>query len=402
MRVMMVHNFYGTESPSGENVSYLAERDLLERRGVEVVEFVRHSDSIRSRGSLGTVIGGTLTPWNMSTASEIRALAKSTLPDVVHVHNTFPLISPAIFWSLRNLPCANVLTLHNYRLFCAAGMPMRGGKICTECLDSRSVIPGLRHACYRGSAVATAPLAVSISLHRRMGTWNKCVDAFIALTNYQREVVIKAGLPGDRVHVKPHFYPGTPSAMAWSARDDRAVFVGRLSAEKGYASLLEAWRLLGESAPGLDIIGEGPDRAILETEIKVNRMGQVRLLGQLSFNETQERIARSRLLLVPSTWFEGFPMVIREAFAYGVPVAASRIGALMELVEDGVNGALFRPNAADEIAGLIRRLWGDPTALEQMSAQARQSYLRAYTEDANGEILQAVYDAARAARGERD
>jgi glycosyltransferase involved in cell wall biosynthesis len=401
MRVLLVHNFYGTESPSGEKVSYLAERDMLVRRGAEVIEFVRHSDSIRSRGSLGTIIGGALTPWNMSTALQIRALAKSTNPDIVHVHNTFPLISPAIFWSLRNLPCAIVLSLHNLRLFCAKGMPMRDGKICTVCLDTRSVIPGLRYACYRGSVVATTPLAVSISLHRRMGTWNKCVDAFIALTNYQRNLVIKAGLPRDRVHVKPHFYPGSPSEIPWSARDDKAIFIGRLSAEKGYATLLKAWALQGESAPGLDIIGDGPDRGILETEIKMHRLSRVHLLGQLSFSETQERIARSKLLIVPSTW-EGFPLVIREAFAFGVPVAASRIGALMELVADGVNGALFQPNAANELAELIRRLWDNPITLEHMSAMARQSYIRAYTEEANGEILQAIYNSAKVAKGERN
>jgi glycosyltransferase involved in cell wall biosynthesis len=235
-----------------------------------------------------------------------------------------------------------------------------------------------------------------------MGTWTKCVDAFITLTNYQRNLVIKAGLPKDRVYVKPHFYPGAPAAIPWNARDDRALFVGRLSSEKGYATLLQAWTLLGESAPPLDIIGDGPDRGILESEIKFRRLGRVRLLGQLSFSETQERIAKSKLLLVPSTWFEGFPMVIREAFAYGVPVAASRLGALMELIDDGVNGALFEVNAANELAELVHRLWGSPTTLQRMSEMARQSYLRAYTEAANGEILQAIYESAIAARNERN
>jgi glycosyltransferase involved in cell wall biosynthesis len=149
------------------------------------------------------------------------------------------------------------------------------------------------------------------------------------------------------------------------------------------------------------MIGDGPDRGILEAEIKKRSMGRVRLLGELSFSETQKRIARAKLLLVPSVWFEGFPMVIREAFAYGVPVAASRLGALMELVEDGVNGVLFQPRAANQIAESIRRLWNNPTTLERMATMARQTYLRAYTEDANGEILKAIYAAAKAARKDR-
>jgi glycosyltransferase involved in cell wall biosynthesis len=368
---------------------------------MEVIEFLRHSDSIRSRGFLGTLIGGIVTPWNISSALGIRALAKSTKPDIVHVHNTFPLISPAIFWSLKDLPCANVLTLHNYRLFCAAGIPMRSGEVCTTCIDTRSVIPALRHACYRGNVAATAPLAASIALHRRIGTWKKCVDAFITLSNYQRNLVIKAGLPQSRVYVKPHFYPGQPHEIPWGDREDKALFVGRLSSEKDPAVLLQAWSLLGEDAPALDMIGDGPDRGILEAEIKKRSMGRVRLLGELSFSETQKRIARAKLLLVPSVWFEGFPMVIREAFAYGVPVAASRLGALMELVEDGVNGVLFQPRAANQIAESIRRLWNNPTTLERMATMARQTYLRAYTEDANGEILKAIYAAAKAARKDR-
>jgi glycosyltransferase involved in cell wall biosynthesis len=397
----MVHNFYGSSGPSGENVSFLAERDLLKKLGIEVIEFVRHSDSIRSLGAAGTLIGGIVTPWNISSALSIRALAKSTKPDIVHVHNTFPLISPAIFWSLKDLPCANVITLHNYRLFCAAGIPLRSGEVCTTCIDSRSVIPGLRHACYRCSVAATVPLATSIALHRRIGTWKRCVDAFITLSNFQRELVTKAGLPRGRVHVKPHFYPGQPHEIPWGDREDKALFVGRLSGEKGPEVLLEAWHLLGEAAPALDLIGDGPDQDALRARVKEYSLKRVRFLGALSFSETQERIARSKLLLVPSIWYEVFGMVVREAFAYGVPVGASRIGALTELVDDGVNGVLFEPKAAGQIAESIRFLWSHPTSLERMSAAARQTYLKAYTEDANGEILKGIYASATAARDER-
>lgn len=401
MRVLLVHNFYGSESPSGENVCYQAERDLLQRCGSEVIEFVRHSDSIRSRGFRGAVTGGLVTPWNPRNASLLRALVYSARPDVVHIHNTFPLISPAIFWAIRDLPCAIVATLHNYRLFCAAGMPMRNGTVCTECLDKRSVIPGLQHACYRGSVVATAPLALSILLHRGIGTWNKCVDAFVVLSRYQRDTVIEAGLPRERVWVKPHFYPGEPDSVPWADRDEMALFVGRLSPEKGLGTLLQAWSLLGDAAPPLDILGDGPDRRTLETEIAERQLRRIRLLGQLSYADTQKRMAHAKLLLVPSTWFEGFPMVIREAFAHGVPVAASRIGALIELVDDGVNGVLFQPNAAEQLADRVRQLWSDPASLERMSEMARQSYLRFYTEGANYQILHAIYSSAMVARQRR-
>jgi glycosyltransferase involved in cell wall biosynthesis len=401
MRVLLIHNFYGSENPSGENVAFVAELELLKRRGIEVTRFETSSDEIRAKGTSGLIVGGLSTPYNFKSASDIRKLALKTKPDVVHVHNTFPLISPSVFWGIRNLPCAAVLTLHNYRLFCAAGMPLRDGQVCTQCLDKRSMIPGLRYGCYRGSRLATIPLALSIALHRQIGTWTKHVDRFITLTQYQREMVIHAGLSPSLVCVKPQFYPGSPEPIPWIDRDDRVLFVGRLSPEKGIRDLLSAWRILGPNGPNLDIIGDGPDRKALESQIESDGLDRVRLLGQLSFDETQNRIARSRLLVVPSTWFEGFPMVIREAYAYGVPVAASRLGSLAELVSENTNGFLFSPNCPAQISAVIRNAWNDQQGLEKLARGARRSFLASYTEDANFEILMTIYGEARAERKNR-
>jgi glycosyltransferase involved in cell wall biosynthesis len=263
------------------------------------------------------------------------------------------------------------------------------------------VIPGLRYGCYRGSRLATIPLALSIALHRQIGTWTKHVDRFITLTQYQREMVIHAGLSSSLVCVKPQFYPGDPEPVPWIERDDRVLFVGRLSPEKGIRDLLSAWRILGPDGPNLDIVGDGPDRKALEGQIEWDGLDRVRLLGQLSFDETQNRIARSRLLVVPSTWFEGFPMVIREAYALGVPVAASRLGSLAELVTEGANGLLFSPNSPEQIAGVIRKSWNDKQGLEKLATGARQSFLASYTEDANFETLMTIYEGARAERSNR-
>jgi glycosyltransferase involved in cell wall biosynthesis len=214
-------------------------------------------------------------------------------------------------------------------------------------------------------------------------------------------MMIHAGLPQSLVCVKPQFYPGTPETVPWIAREDKVLFVGRLSTEKGVRYLLAAWRLLGDAAPNLDIIGDGPDRGALEDKVNSDGLDRVRLLGPLSFDETQKRIARVRLMIVPSTWFEGFPMVIREAFAFGVPVAASRLGSLAELVTEGCNGFLFKPNCPEEIAAVVREAWGDQKRLEQLAAGARKSFLDSYTEDANFKALLSIYDAAQAERKSR-
>jgi glycosyltransferase involved in cell wall biosynthesis len=213
--------------------------------------------------------------------------------------------------------------------------------------------------------------------------------------------MIHAGLPERLICVKPQFYPGNPEPIPWIKRDERVLFVGRLSPEKGVRDLLGAWKVLGTDAPNLDIIGDGPDRRMLEGQINSERLDRVRLLGSLSFEETQNRIAHSRLMVVPSTWFEGFPMVIREAFAFGVPVAASRLGSLAELVREGTNGFLFSPNCPEQIAKAVRNAWADQKGLERLARGARQSYLASYTEDANFKALLSVYEEAKAQRKSR-
>lgn len=192
MRVLLVHNFYRSSAPSGENQVFEMERALLERRGHQVDDFTRHSDEIVRQGARGAIKGAASTPWNPSSARKLRKRITSFNPDVVHAHNTFPLLSPAVFPAAKGI--ARVLTLHNYRLFCAAAIPMREGRVCTDCLDRRSVFPALHHRCYRGSRVATVPLAASIALHRSRGTWATDVEAFIALSEFQRQRVVDAGL----------------------------------------------------------------------------------------------------------------------------------------------------------------------------------------------------------------
>lgn len=398
MKILLVHNFYGSEAPSGENAVFEAERDLLSTRGNQAVEFTRHSDDIRSRGIAGLLQGALATPWNPFSAKALRRLILRERPQLMHVHNTFPLISPAIFSAAKALGVPTVLTLHNYRIFCAAGIPMRDNRPCTECLDRRSVLPALRYGCYRGSRAATLPLAAMIALHRSLGTWRRHVDAFIALTAFQREKLVAAGLPSERVHLKPHFYPNPPTPLPWPAREDKVVYLGRLGPEKGLQSLLEAWRLWGSEAPSLEIVGDGPERSTLEQAISVSGLaGRVALLGQLSFVAAQERLSRARLLVMPSLCYEGFPMAIREAFALGVPVAGSNLGSIPCIVEEGRTGVLFAPGDAGDLLGAVRALWSDASALERMSREARLAFDANYTADRNYASLMEIYAAATAA-----
>lgn len=393
MKILLVHNFYGSEAPSGENAVFEAEAQLLKSRGHEVREFVKHSDSIRGQGIWGLVRGAFNTPWSRASCREIKALIDSWRPDIVHAHNTFPLISPAIFRAVPgDIP--SVLTLHNYRLFCAAGIPMRVGTTCTRCLDAKSSFPALRHRCYRGSLLATVPLALSIQLHRVLGTWREKVAGFITLSEFQKALMIEAGLPSDKVHVKPNFFPGNPAVVPWEKRPERVVYAGRLGEEKGIRDLVTAWALWGDAAPELVIVGEGPVGRELRESVAARGQRNVTFLGRVSAERTHDEISRARLVVLPSRCFEGFPMVIREAFAFGTPVAASRLGPLPSIVADGVCGALFEPGDSSSILETVRRLWDDQAALRSLADGARKQFEKFYTEEANYETLFGIYKKA--------
>ncbi len=370
---------------------FTVEKALLQSRGHEVAEFTRNSDEIRSQGASGTIKGAAATPWNPWAAQAIRLAATRFRPDVVHAHNLFPLISPSIFHALAGTGAARVLTLHNYRLFCPAAIPMRAGKVCTDCLDQRSVLPAMQHGCYRNSRLATAPLALNVALHRALGTWRHEVDAFIALTEFQRNRMANAGLPASRVYVKPNFYPGNPTVVPWVQRKPYVIFAGRLTAEKGVATLLSAWRQWGSGAPELRVLGGGELRG--ELEDKASGL-PVRFLGQLSAAAAQQQIAEASLLVLPSECFEGFPMVVREAFAFGTPVAVSNIGPLPSIVEEGISGVVFETGQPASLMSVVRATWEEPEMLEKLGRGARQAFEILYNEDANYLMLMQIYERA--------
>jgi glycosyltransferase involved in cell wall biosynthesis len=399
LKLLLAHNYYGSSAPSGENQAYEAERDMLRRFAHSVFEYVRHADDLRRRGMLGTIQGGLSTPWNFFSAAQVRRMVLRVRPDVVHCHNTFPSLSPAVFRAVGSR-AARVLTLHNYRLFCPAAIPMRHGEPCTTCLDTRAVTPALRFGCYRSSRIATAPLAASVWLHRALRTWDRHVDAFIVLTAFQRERMVAAGLPAERVFVKPNFYPGDPVATPWCARGDYVVFAGRLTPEKGPESLIRAWMMWGQGAPELRVLGDGPLRERLEQMARSAPGARIAFLGPVSSSVAEGHIAAAKLVIVPSQCYEGFPMVIREAFAFGTPVAASSIGPLPSIVHGGLNGTLFRPGDPASLLHEVQAVWSTP-ALQRLSEGARTSYRRAYTERANHDSLMEIYARAtwRAQRG---
>ena len=393
LRVVVVHNYYGSSAPSGENNAVDAEIRMLTGAGHDVHLFSRKSDQIREEGWQGLVHGGmtyTLNPFEMM---RFRRFLGEIRPDIVHVHNTFPLISPAIFWMIGER-AASVITLHNYRLFCAGALLLRDGVVCTKCLDEDSVVSAVRYGCYRESRIATLPVASSIAFHKSMGTWQSKVDGFIALTDFQRDTLIAAGLPASRLHVKPNFFSGSPAVVPWAERSDTALFVGRLSAEKGVEYLIRAWLELGARAPLLRIIGDGPLREELDRLARSRGPANIEFVGAAAPQAVLREVAEAKMLFVPSIWFEGFPMVLLEALAAGTPSAVSNIGSPPTIIQDGTNGLVFEARSSKAIADLCGRVLGDDVLLSRLSRGARASFEASYTEEINHRRLMEIYAVA--------
>ncbi|MBF0380053.1 MAG: glycosyltransferase family 4 protein [Magnetococcales bacterium] len=395
MKILFVHNFYGSSAPSGENSVYKSEVALLRKNGHEVLEYTRSSDEIRKQGVWGLIKGGFATPWNYFSYREVKQLILAENPDVMHVHNTFPLISPAIFWAAAKTRTATVFTLHNYRIYCGEASLSRGGKPCHKCLDGRSVFMSLLHRCYRQGFLATIPMAIKIASHRMLNTWNNHIDSLITLSSFQAELMEKAGIKKELITIKPNFLPDAANPVTWNFRENKIVFVGRLSQQKGVHLLVKAWELWGESAPKLELIGDGPDRYTLENMVKkVNLTNKIHFSGHIANSDALNRLAKVKMMILPSICYEGFPLVICEAFAMGVPVAASDHGAMGSMITDGVNGKLFLADNAKMLLSVVQSVWGDDKLLSAMAENARSQFERQYTSKVNYAKLMDIYNSA--------
>lgn len=384
MRILVAHNHY--QQPGGEDAVFHAEVELLRGRGHDVIEYTTHNDRIQG---ISMLRAGVDTIWSRSSAQTFSMLLGEHQPDIVHFHDFFPLISPAAHIACRKRGVPVVQTLHNYRLLCPNALFSRGEKVCEDCLGRTFAWPGVVHACYHGSRAASATVAAMSSIHRALGTWETSVDTYIALTDFAKGKFVQGGLPEDNITVKPHFVDPDPGPGRHEG--DFALFVGRLSTEKGVEMLLETWEQLNGLAP-LKIVGDGPlADAVMDA---VQQTPGVEWLGRKSPTEVLELMGQAKAVIVPSIWYETFGRVVMEAYARGTPVISSRIGALAELVDDGHTGLLFEPGDTAGLADRVRRLWSAPDLLADMRINTRRIFEERYTASANYESLSNIYEAA--------
>jgi glycosyltransferase involved in cell wall biosynthesis len=392
MKILVAHNFY--QQRGGEDAVMEAEICLLRSAGHQVLEYFRHNDEFRNPSLVRIASLGPRALWATDTHRAFRDLLRREKPQIAHFHNTLPLISPSAYYACQDARVCVVQAVQNYRLLCPGGNLYRDGQVCEECVE-HTLLRGVLHGCYRASRLQTAVVAGMLSLHRTLGTWLEKVDALVVCTVFARDKFISQGYPAEKIFLKPNFVFPDPGRR--NGRGDIPLVVGRLSPEKGMRLLPKAWAILGTEMP-LSIAGDGPLRGELQSECNRLRLNNVRFLGWLDRQDILEALRGARFLVFPSECYEGFPVTIAEAYACGVPVIAPRLGAMSEIVRNGLTGLHFVPGSAEDLAAKVEWAWSHPEEMGEMGKAARAEYEDKYTADRNYRILMEIYDQVQHAR----
>lgn len=383
MRILLAHNYYQSSAPSGEDAVFRMERALLEQAGHDVIVYERHNDEIKASPAerLNAAVS---TTWSRRSYRDLQILIGRYRPDVAHFHNTFPLISPSAYHACRDNGVPVVQTLHNFRLICPGALLLRDGRPCERCIG-QTAWRAIQHGCYRQSRVASSVVTAMLSFNRARDTYRHAVDRYIALTEFARQRFVRGGLPGERIVVRPNFLTDVP-AMG-SGAGGYALYVGRLTAEKGVETLVDAWR--GMELP-LKIAGDGVLRPRLEEAARAHG-SPIDFLGFKPRAEVLSLMQDAACLIIPSECYEGFPITALEAFATGTPIIAAAIGALDEVIAAPLHGIKFEPRNASALRAAVITLMTEPTLRTAMRAANRDHFITHYTPQHAVASLEALY-----------
>lgn len=382
MKVLVIHNRY--KQQGGEDHCFKAEVDMLKSHGITVETMVFHNDDIHSWISMVKLSYASI--FNIHAAKKIQLKIDYFQPDIIHVHNFFYIISPSVFWTAKRNGIPVVFTVHNYRLICSGALLMRDNQVCELCIQKKFPIHGVKYKCHRGSAIQTAQLTFLTGIHKVMGTWTHKVDRYIALTAFAKQKLLSSGLKlkDSQLVIKPNFC-ADHGFTAFETRGDHYLFIGRLSHEKGLHILLEALKLKDFK---LKIVGSGP----MEDRVKqcVSEHRNLTYLGQMPNEAVKKELKMAKALLFPSTWYEGMPMTILEAYSTGTPVISTDIDNINEIVIDQYNGLHFSNGNSQSLVKVLDDFehMDDPG---QIYLNARKTFEEKYTAEVNFKRLTNIY-----------
>jgi len=388
MKVLFLHNYY--RHRGGEDLSFESEVRLLRDYGHEVIEFVVHNDELKDDSVVTKLRSAVDTIWNRHQKRQIEAIIAECQPDVMHCNNIFPQLSVSVYSAAGQAKLPIVQALRNYRAICVNSFLFRDSRVCTECLGKRFAWDGVRHTCYRDSRLASTVVAAMQVTNRWQAAWGNKPDLYFTPSAFARQVYVDHGFPPESVMVKPNFIDPDPGMG--TGEGGYAIFIGRLSPEKGLDTLIRAWQTTPHLGP-LKIVGDGPLRQAAEAQAAGNE--NIEFLGQLGHDQILRLVGDANILIMPSQWFETFGRTIAEAYSRGVPVIASRLGAMAELVEPGRTGFLFEPSNHHDLAEQVNRYYSlDNLERQNLRTNARQRYLELYTPAATYQIQMKIYETA--------
>lgn len=380
--ILLVHNYY--QIPGGEDSVLENEKKMLQEKGNKIVLYTRSNSELKTMSKISKVLLPLSTIFNFRTYIEVKKIIKQEQIDIVHVHNTLNLISPSIYYAAISCGVPVIQTVHNFRLLCPGATFYRDGHICEDCV-SNGLHCAIKYSCYRKSKIQTMACVINTKIHRITGIYGKI--NYICLTEFNKNKLLKLKqVKEDNIFIKPNFVESNNIFIPKEKRNNQFIFVGRLDELKGIVILFEAWKLMGKTAPKLIVCGVGPMEKWCKEFIKTNDIN-IDLKGFVPNNEARKFIANSKALILPTQWFEGFPMSIVESYSVGTPVIASDIGNTGCIVIEGVTGYKFKSDSKSSLVSAINRL----NENENIYDTTINEYRNRYTKETNYSILSRIY-----------
>ncbi len=383
-KVLIVHNYY--QIPGGEDVVVANEKELLEQHGHTVFLYSRSNSEIKNMRMVKKLLLPFGAVFNFRTYCQIKQIVKENEIDIVHVHNTWNLISPSVYYAARACRVPVVQTIHNFRLLCPGATFYREGRICEDCV-SKGFICAVRNKCYRNSRMQTFVSVFCNTIHRLTGIYGKI--NYICLTEFNKRKLLQLKqISQDRVFVKPNFVSDCGGFVSAKDRANRIIYAGRLDKLKGVDILFEAWKQMGDDAPELVVCGTGPLGKWCKQFVADNHLEKIKLMGAVSNAEVRNLIATAKALILPTQWYEGFPMSIVEAFSVGTPVIGSDIGNVGDMIREGISGVKFDRNSSKALIDAIHILQNNQDDLYE---KVYEYYLSNYSAEMNYVHLMEIY-----------
>lgn len=379
-KILIVHNYY--QIGGGEDTVMENEKKMLEKHGHEVVLYTRNNRELSEMPIWKKMLLPFNTIFNVKTYRDIKKIIMTQGIDIVHVHNTLNLVSPSVYYAAVKCKKPVVQTIHNYRLLCPSAIFYREGHICEDCLKY-GLGCAVRHKCYRGSHIQTLACVISSKIHRAFGIYGKL--NYICLTEFNKEKLLYLKqIKEEQVYVRPNFTSSWDKILPYEERKRQFVYAGRIEEVKGIKVLLKAWEQMGDRAPRLILCGTGPLEEWCKKYMEDHRINTIDMLGRVSNQQVKQILSESLSLILPTQWYEGFPMTIIEAYSVGTPVIGSEIGNTGNVIREGVTGWKFQPDSPQKLIEAIGRV-------SNLVKTVAEEYRTKYTEEESYKELMKIY-----------